>query len=418
MIFIKLTAESIKFALASMRSNVFRTLLSLLGVTFGIFAIIAVLTLVDSLERSIKSSFSFLGANNLSIDKWPYLPENGVYRWWDFLNRPEPTLEEYDLIKDKVENARSSTIMTIREGVTIKHNSNSIGGNNLLGVAYTHSEVYDMPVKSGRYFSLTEANNGRNVAIIGHDIEEALFPNGNPEGKIIKIKGLKYVVIGVLEEEGESFIGTPSNDENCFIPYKSFQKLYYTGARGGVGSSITFKGFEEDKNQANLESEVRGLMRKIRGLKPKEEDNFAINRPEAIANEISSVFAVVSIAGWVIGGFSILVGGFGIANIMFVSVRERIPIIGIQKSLGAKNYFILFQFLFEAILLSAIGGGIGVFFVYLISFASLGSMEIILTMQNILIGLTLACGIGVIAGIVPAIKAARQNPVEAIRSTG
>jgi len=417
MIFIKLTFESIKFALASMKSNIFRTLLSLLGVTFGIFAIIAVLTLVDSLETSIKGSFSFLGANNLSIDKWPYLPEDGVYRWWDFLNRPEPTYSEFEIISTNLENAQSVTIFSTRGGITIKHKSNSLGDNTLFGVSHSHSEVYDLNISNGRYFSVTETENGRNVVILGYDIAQALFPSSSPIGKVVKIKGLKYIVIGILEEEGESLLGIQSNDESCYIPYKSFEKLYYTGARNGVGSTITIKGLEQDQGLLNLESEVRGMMRRIRGLKPKEDDDFAVNRAEAIANEISGVFAIVSIAGWVIGGFSILVGGFGIANIMFVSVRERIPIIGIQKSLGAKNYFILFQFLFEAIILSLLGGGIGVFFVYLISFASLGSMEIILSLQNMLIGFFLATGIGVIAGIMPAIKAARQNPVEAIRAS-
>jgi putative ABC transport system permease protein len=142
-----------------------------------------------------------------------------------------------------------------------------------------------------------------------------------------------------------------------------------------------------------------------------------LNKTEFIQNTIGSIFDVISVAGWVIGGFSILVGGFGIANIMFVSVRERTNIIGIQKSLGAKNYFILFQFLFEAVLLSLIGGITGIILVFFLSFVPVGSLDIVLSLQNILLGLGVSSIIGVVSGIVPATLAARMDPVEAIRMT-
>jgi putative ABC transport system permease protein len=191
--------------------------------------------------------------------------------------------------------------------------------------------------------------------------------------------------------------------------------MYYTG-RNGLEPTIAAKGLETDIGLVALENELTGLMRAKRGLKPTQEDNFALNKTEFIQNAIGSIFDVISVAGWVIGGFSILVGGFGIANIMFVSVRERTNIIGIQKSLGAKNYFILFQFLFEAICLSLIGGGTGILLVYFLSFVQLGSLELILSFNNILLGLGVSSIIGVVAGIVPATMAARLDPVEAIRT--
>ena len=199
------------------------------------------------------------------------------------------------------------------------------------------------------------------------------------------------------------------------VPFGAFSKMYYTG-RDGLEPTIAAKGRDTDVGLVALENEMAGLLRAKRGLKPTQENNFALNKTEFIQNAIGSIFDVISVAGWVIGGFSILVGGFGIANIMFVSVRERTNIIGIQKSLGAKNYFILFQFLFEAICLSLIGGGSGILLVYLLSFIPLGSLELVLSFNNIILGLGVSSVIGVVAGIVPATLAARMDPVEAIRT--
>ena len=213
-------------------------------------------------------------------------------------------------------------------------------------------------------------------------------------------------------------MGFTSNDDNCIVPYDSFRKIFNTGSGrwNEKASSIGIKGIEEDIGLVKMEYELRGLLRSRRGLRPKDKDNFALNRPEAIANIIGGVFDVLGIAGWFIGGFSILVGGFGIANIMFVSVRERTNIIGIQKSLGAKNYFVLFQFLFESVFLSVLGGGAGLLLVYMLSFMSLGSLELTMTFQNVILGLGVSVTIGMISGIIPAALAARMDPVEAIRS--
>jgi len=396
--------------------NILRTTLSLLGVTIGIFAIIAVFTLVDSLERSIKDSLNFLGTNNINVEKWPYGFGGGPYPWWKYMQRPYPTYDEYKFLRDNVKNAQGMSIFTIRGGVTAKYESSSSVDLDLLGVVHGHKDVYEIPIEKGRYFTPQEAEAGRNVVILGFRPAKELFPNQSPIGKSIKIKGLKYHVIGVIKEEGDGFLGAPSNDENIYMPYRSFLKIYYSGQRSGVESHITVKGLDKDIGLVELEAELRGLMRKKRSLKPKEEDTFALNRPEAIANFIGSTFDVIGLAGWVIGGFSILVGGFGIANIMFVSVRERTHIIGIQKSLGAKNYFILFQFLFESVFLSVIGGGVGILLVWLLSFVSLGSLDLVLSLSNIVLGLGVSAIIGMASGIIPAAMAARLDPVIAIRS--
>jgi putative ABC transport system permease protein len=415
-IVIRLLIESIKFALNALRTNLLRTTLSLLGVTIGIFAIITVFTLVDSLERSIKDSLNFLGTNNINVEKWPYGFGGGPYPWWKYLQRPFPTYEEFEFLAENVDNAKAVSIAASRGMIIANRKSSSSSGLSLVGTVYEHQNVFEIPIINGRYFTPQEAKLGRNVAVIGHRPASELFPNESPLGKEIKIRGLKYHVIGIIKEEGDSFLGAPSNDDNIYIPFKSFIKIFYTGARGGVQPTITVKGLESDIGLVELEAELRGLMRKKRSLKPKEDDSFALNRPEAITNFIGSVFDVVGLAGWVIGGFSILVGGFGIANIMFVSVRERTNIIGIQKSLGAKNYFILFQFLFESIFLSVIGGAIGILLVWGLSFISLGSLDLILSISNVVLGLGVSATIGTISGIVPAALAARMDPVMAIRT--
>lgn len=413
MIYLKLMWESLRFAMQALKSNLTRTVLSLLGVTVGIFAIIAVFTLVDSLERNIKSSFSFLGSNVVTVNRFQFVggPD---YPWWKYFRRPYNTYAEYTFLREKLKNAEAVSF-SASANVTAQSGSNSYRGSDLTGVTFTYQDVYDVPLQSGRYFTESEINAARNVAIIGVKIANTLFPNSDPLGKEVKIKGYKFFVVGLFEEEGEGLFDIASKDEAILIPYGAFTKLYYVG-QNGIEPSIAVKGKDSDVGLVALENELIGLLRAKRGLKPTQEDNFSLNKSEFIMNTIGSIFDVISAAGWVIGGFSILVGGFGIANIMFVSVKERTNIIGIQKSLGAKNYFILYQFLFEAVFLSLIGGVTGILIVFALSFVSLGSLELFLSFKNVILGLGISSAIGIVSGIVPATLAARMDPVEAIRT--
>jgi putative ABC transport system permease protein len=410
--FIRQVLESFRFAWQALRSNLLRTTLSLLGVTIGIFAIIAVFTLVDSLERNIKTSLSFIGDKVVYVQKWPW-NFGSEYQWWKYFQRPEPSMTEFRFLRDRLETAQAIVAMDFKGRVTVKQGNNSMS-SLIQGTTFEYNKISDVPIERGRYFTQQEIDVARNVTIIGADVAENLFPGQDPIGKTFKLNGLNFTVIGTQERKGESLLNVGGNpDIKCIIPLGAFAKMFHSI---NPSIDIAVKGYNDDPGLIELESEIRGLMRTRRSLRPTQDDNFAINRPEAIAKAISGVFVVLTLAGWVIGGFSILIGGFGIANIMFVSVKERTNIIGIQKSLGAKNYFILFQFLFEAVLLSLVGGLAGIFLVYLMSFAQLGSLELELTTGNIMLGLGVSSVIGILSGIIPAFSAARLDPVIAIRA--
>ena len=415
MIYLKLLGESFLFALNALRANLLRTILSLVGVTIGILLIISVLTVVDSLERGINSSLSALNKNNMDIRQFPYTfgPD---FAWWEYFRRPYATWEEYEYLSENLENAEGITIFAATGGGVVKSGNSSSNNVILIGCSYSFKDVYEVNVESGRYFTNEEDLGGRNVALIGHRIAKEVFQDRNPIGQTIVIKGQKLRVVGKLKEEGEGLFGGDSDDDQVYVPYRTIKKMYYSGRNSGIESRISMKGKETDTNLEALEWETRGLLRRIRGLKPKEKDNFSLNRQEALINLFGGFFSAMKLAGWFIGGFSILVGGFGTANIMFVSVRERTHIIGIQKSLGAKNYFILFQFLFESVFLCLIGGAIGLFIVFLLSLISLGSLDLVLSLENIILGTSIATIIGVVAGIIPAIQASRMDPVIAIRT--
>ncbi|NOX47823.1 MAG: FtsX-like permease family protein [Chlorobi bacterium] len=410
-IFLKLLRESFGFAFQSVIVNKVRTLLSLLGITIGIFSVISVLTIFDSMEIAIRSSLDELGENVLFVQKWPWAM-GGDYPWWKYFRRPETSLKELREIEKRSITADASCFM-FKVSRTLKYKNNSIENTNITAVSHDYYRVMPFNLSDGRYFTALESQNGRNVAIIGESIAKELYEGLDPINRDVKIFGSKLKVIGVMKKEGENMFGD-SPDEQVFIPV-NFARNYVD--MKNIGTSIIVRAKPGISND-EMRDEITGIMRSVRKLKPKAEDSFAINETSILSQGFDQVFGVISIVGWVVGGFSLLVGGFGIANIMFVSVKERTSQIGIQMSLGAKRFFILFQFLFESFFLSLFGGAMGLLIVYVLVLLSQSfPFTLQLTANNIIIGMGVAGGIGLLAGIIPSYSASRLDPVEAMRTT-
>lgn len=413
MLYLKLLWESVLFAVNALVVNKLRTFLSLSGITIGIFAIISVFTMVDSLENKVRDSVASLGDNVIFVQKWPW-SFGSDYPWWKYWQRPLPSFTEMEEIQRQGALAEYCAFSASVKK-TLTYENNSIENINVVCVSQDYNNVKTFELSAGRYFSDIESSGGKNIVIIGDVIASSLFNNLNPIGKEIKMMGRKFQVVGVFKKEGESMIGE-TLDNQVIIPINYARNLLDISDES-VNPFIMVKAKKEISN-AQLKDELTGIMRSLRKLKPKAEDNFALNETSLISNGFDQLFSMINIAGGIIGIFSIIVGGFGIANIMFVSVKERTNIIGIQKSLGAKNSFILFQFLSEAIILCVIGGLIGLFIVFLgtMLINLVADMDIALSFHNILLGLGISAGIGLISGIIPAYFASSLNPVEAIRA--
>jgi putative ABC transport system permease protein len=411
MIFLRLFTESLYFAWSALVNNKLRTFLSLLGVTIGILAIISVFTIVDSLEKNVRQSVSKLGSDVIYVQKWSWgAGDNEEYKWWEFLKRPQMKISELNKLQSRLQNSDASAFM-ISANRTVKFENNSVENAEILAVSFEWNKIRNFDLANGRYFTESEVKSGKNNVIIGQDIAAAFFPVQSSFGKEIKINGRKCSVIGVFKKEGQDITGN-SLDQAVVVPIY-FGKKFINKRSNPM---ILVKAKDSASNTA-LKDELIGVMRSIRKLKPQMPDNFSLNEISLIGNQLDSLFSVIGLAGWVIGGFSILVGGFGIANIMFVSVKERTKIIGIQKALGAKNSFILTQFLLESVFLCIAGGILGLFLVFLLatSITNFTDFMVELSIQNITLGIFVSVVIGIISGITPALSASKLDPVEAIR---
>ncbi|MBN2667799.1 MAG: ABC transporter permease [Bacteroidales bacterium] len=414
MIYIKLIIESLNFALQSLWNNKLRTFLSLLGITIGIFAIISVFSVIDSLRNNISSSIQTLGDDVVYVHKWPWEMNNPDFPWWKYMNRPLPKVKEYQMLENRLHNAKAVAFSAMGNKA-VQYQSNSIESVNIIGASNQYEILRSLKIYEGRSISFQEFKRGQRVAVVGQTIIDNLFDDNRGLDKTIKIDGQKVKIIGVFEKEGNDMFNQ-SMDNAVFIPI-NFMKTWLDVESQMFQPQIMVRPNEGIEVEV-LKDEIRRIMRAIRGIKPKDEDNFALNQTSMITKGFEQIFGIIDIAGIIIGGFSILVGAFGIANIMFVSVKERTKLIGIQKSLGAKSYFILFQFVFESIFLSIIGGLLGLLLVSLMIFIAnrMIDMEFSLTLTNILRGIIISFFVGLLAGYIPARSASRLDPVIAINS--
>lgn len=412
-LFFKLMRESFVFAYTELLLNKTRTFLSLLGISIGIFAIISVFTIFDSLEINIRSSLDSMGSDVLYVQKWPWSTSHS-YPWWKYINRPQPSISDFKAIENNSEHTAAVAFM-LNINKSLKYQNNSIAKSDITGVSYQYAQMMALDIEKGRYFSAFEAERGSHVAVIGSKIAKDLFPNTEMVvGKTCKIGGVKTHIIGVLRTEGaNNFIGN-DNDGAVFVPLR-FAQSFVDIKRTNNNILVQAKPHITNKE---LSGEIRAILRAAHRLSPKQDDDFAINEMSIVSNVFDQLFGILATVGWVIGGFSLLVGGFGVANIMFISVKERTRIIGIQKAIGAKNYFILFQFLFESVFLSLLGGLLGLILVLgvVLLMRVAADFPAILTLKNILLGLGVSSLIGLLSGLMPSMRAAKLDPVEAMRA--
>ncbi|MGA1977729.1 MAG: ABC transporter permease [Bacteroidales bacterium] len=411
-LFFRLFREGIIFAFNSVMVNKLRTFLSLLGITIGIVSIISVFTVLDWLEKSVHDSIASMGDNVIYVQKWPWSFSPNL-AWWDIIKWPSISTSDYEAVVRKSTKAAASSFLAF-QNENIKYRKNILTDATVGATTIEFDEVRAFEIEKGRYFSQTEALAGKNVAIIGAEVAKNLFDKLDPVGKEISIAGFKTTVIGVTKKEGKGGIGDNGMDDVTIVPL-NYGKTFINLRNRFIDTQIMIKA-KPGVNIEELSDETTMILRAARRLQPHEITDFSVNQASLLTQGFGAVFAGINMGGWLISGLAIIVGGFGIANIMFVSVRERTNQIGIQKALGAKRAFILLQFLAESVMLSIIGGLLGLLIVFIgtIVINYFYELNMYLTAGNIIMGIFISGIIGIIAGYAPASSAARMDPVTAI----
>ncbi len=402
-------------AMAEFKANKMRTGLSLFGITIGIFCIISVLATVQSLEKSVQDGLKDMGTNTIFVEKWPW-GGSGDFPWWKYMKRPDVDYKELAPIQEK-SNYTTAACFSLFTSSNIEYKDDILENVSWYGITEDYNRVQDIVVKDGRYINTSEFFNGSPVIVMGYENAVRLFGDAEKAlNKQVTIKNRTVTIIGVLKKYGKSLIGGWDFDNIILVPYYFCNQLVN---QRNVGRLLLVKGKDGVSTQ-NLKDELKGIMRGIRKLQPTEEDNFALNDINAASDQTKVFFSSVKIGGFIIGGFSLIVGLFGIANIMFVTVKERTSQIGLKKAVGAKRRTILTEFLMESSFLCIIGGLIGLFLVWGLATAvsSSGFMpfKIVITPGIVILALTISIIVGLLAGFIPALRASKLDAVVAIRS--
>ena len=401
--------ESFKIALSAIKANKTRGVLTALGIIIGILAVVTTMTVANGLGNNFKESISAIGSDVLYVARMPWIFTGNFF---EFRNRPQLTFKQSEKLEQRLKNTRAIN-PTTGTNRNIKYRSTVLEGIPIIGTTDKQIIVSSSLPEIGRFLTAVDVQYKKSVCVIGSEIKERLFKNIDPINKKMNIGRYNYRVIGVMEKQGSAgFFGGPNFDRQIFIPITTFMKAY-GGSNREFSIAVKAPGQEA---MADFRYELVGEMRKIRKLKPTEPDNFSINTMDTLMNAYNNVMGVVVLIGLVITSISLFVGGIGVMNIMFVSVTERTREIGIRKAVGAKKRAILTQFLFESSAICLVGGSIGVVLSFVVAYIiDKFVLPASVSLPIVFIALLISCLVGVLSGIIPALRAARLNPIEALR---
>ena len=403
-------------AFQELRANKLRTFLSLLGITIGIFCIIAVLTVLDSLKNNIQKDMAILGSDVLYVGRWPWMDEGGEYKWWEYWRRPGMTPQEVKAIQTQVPDAAIATLCLKTRNLTLKYNDAELSNIEGYAVLGDFDKIQNIEIAKGRYLGISDLDGGSNAVVLGDAISNSLFPGAiDPLGKSIGFLGRRWVVAGVMKKVGENMAGLDFDNSVVYSYYAAASLLEVRSLNYDPMLAVKAA---QGKDLGEVKYEVEGVLRRMRKVRPGQANDFAINQLSQVSQRIEMFFGTVDVIAWVIGGFSLIVGAFGIANIMFVTVKERTKIIGLKKAIGAKKSSILLEFLLEAVVLCLLGGAVGIGIVLLLSVVLTYGFDfhVTLSLTNFFIGIFVSIFVGVLSGVIPARTASRLDPVVAIRT--
>lgn len=400
-------SEGFRIALSAIWLNKVRAFLTTTCIVIGIVSVTTMKTVTDGIDQAFDNSMSMLGQNVVFVEKWPW-GFGGEYRWWEYRNRREMQLGYVDPLLRLTPSA-TNVAATVRRQSGLRYDVREVSNAVLIGATGGYFQTSGADMEDGRVFSDADVQTGSRVVVIGATIKDALFRNEDPIGKQIRIRGQRFTVIGTIEAQG-SFLGLEDMDNVAIIPISAYGSLY--SLRWGIQLAVQFP---DEETMVEGEYEVIGAMRQIRQLDPMDDDDFAINKAALFEEELAGVKIAIYGIGLFLTGLALLVGGIGVMNIMFVSVRERTREIGIRKAVGAKSWEILLQFLTEAIIICLIGGLVGV--LLSMGITSLINQFFVAYMDwtTVLQAIMICTFIGVLFGYLPSSRAARANPIESLR---